>query len=56
MAKGASADAPLGRGICMNEESKNAIPYSGQIIGAIVEALEIKDEVLTNRTAKVKAT
>ncbi len=39
----------------MNKDSKNEsknIPYSGQIIGAVVEALDIKDEVLTNRTAK----
>lgn len=39
----------------MNEDTKSetiAIPYSGQIIGAIVEALDIKDEVLTDRTAK----
>ena len=39
----------------MNEDSKgesNAIPYSGQIIGAIVEALDIKDEILTDKTAK----
>lgn len=39
----------------MNEdyisESEN-IPYSGQIIGAIVEALDIRDEVLTDRTAR----
>jgi len=39
----------------MNENTKSetrTIPYSGQIIGAVVEALDIKDEVLTNRTAK----
>lgn len=39
----------------MSEDTKSetrTIPYSGQIIGAIVEALDIKDEVLTNRTAK----
>jgi len=34
----------------MNEESKT-IPYSGRIISTIVKALDIKDEVLTNRTA-----
>ena len=41
--------------IHMNENTKSetrTIPYSGQIIGAVVEALDIKDEVLTNRTAK----
>ena len=31
-------------------ESKT-IPYSGQIIGSIIEALDIKDEVLTDKTA-----
>ena len=39
----------------MNENSHkepNAIPYSGQIIGAIVEALDIKDDILTDKTAK----
>lgn len=39
----------------MSEDTKSktrTIPYSGQIIGAIVEALDIKDEVLTDRTAK----
>jgi len=39
----------------MNEESKNeskSIPYSGRIVGAVVEALDIKDEALTERTAK----
>ncbi|MFA4835347.1 MAG: hypothetical protein WC749_04665 [Dehalococcoidia bacterium] len=39
----------------MNEDSRGefrTIPYSGQIIGAIVEALDINDEVLTARTAK----
>jgi len=39
----------------MNEDSKNeskTILYSGQIIGAFVEALDIKDEVLTDKTAK----
>ena len=39
----------------MNEDSKDEskiIPYSGQIIGAVMEALDIKDEVLTNKTAK----
>lgn len=39
----------------MNKTSKsesNAIPYSGQIIGAIVDALDIKDEILTDKTAK----
>ena len=39
----------------MNKDSKsesNTIPYSGQIIGAIVDALDIKDEILTDKTAK----
>ncbi|MFC2018721.1 tetratricopeptide repeat protein [Chloroflexota bacterium] len=39
----------------MNEESKDEIKtilYSGQIIGAIVEALDIKDDALTDKTAK----
>lgn len=39
----------------MNEDSKSeskTLPYSGQVIGAIVEALDIKDELLTDKTAK----
>ena len=39
----------------MDEGSKSeykTIPYSGQIIGALIEALDIKDEILTGKTAK----
>jgi len=50
--KEATAVASLNQGVCMNEESKNesnTIPYSGRIIGAVVEALDITDEALTDK-------
>jgi len=34
------------------DKETKVIPYSGRIVGTIVEALDIKDEVLTSRTAR----